>query len=275
MWHAKALRRHLAGLLLVFAAAPVAAEVPLDEILARLRAGAFLEAAELGEADGSAAGLALAAKAHGYHARCTLEGRPDEQKPHFQRTYDLAVKAIELDPSEAEAWIQRARGYARLLRYDRAGMGLREAMKVVERLGGYLDRAVALAGDRAEPLMARGRVEVGKLVASRELFFGAFSAFGNRNRALGDLCAAIDRVEAGPAGREATLVYYTVAEGLWKLDPQSHAGLAAAYLDRALAPCDDDAICVCIQQDARALRRTIDAAHPGGLPPAQRVCPAR
>ena len=265
----------LTGALLLLAVVPTAATPSVDAVRESLRVGAFLEAVELGEAEGSALGLALAAKASGYHARCILKGQPAEQRPFFQRTYDLARRAIELDPDEPEAWIQRARGYSRLLNYDKSSMSFDQTLKVIDRLDGYLNRAFALAGDRAEPAAARGRVEIGKLTASREIFLGVFSVIGNRDRAFRDFCVALDRLEAHPEDQNAALIYHTIAEGLWRLDPKRYAGLAAHYLDRGRASCEDNAVCDCIQREITQLRDEIDAAHPVGLPPAQEICTPR
>ena len=154
MFRLAPLLRCLAVFWFATAAAALAEQPTLDAARAALDAGAFLEAAELGKAEGSAEGLAFAAKALGYHGRCVLDDRPAAQKPIFQRAYDLAVTAVERDPDDPEAWTQRARSYARLLNFDKASMSLDQATKVIERLDSYLSRANALAGTRAEPACA-------------------------------------------------------------------------------------------------------------------------
>ncbi len=263
----------LAGLFLVLAVVPTAATPTIDAVRESLRAGAFLDAAALGEAEGSALGLALAAKAVGYHARCVLKGQSAAQRPFFQQTYDLAGRAIESDPQEPEAWIQRARGFSRLLNYDKGSLSFSQALEAIDTLDTYLNRAVALAGPRAEPIAARGRVEIGKLRASRERFLGVFAVAGDRDQAFRDFCTALDRIETHPEHQNAALIYFTVAEGLWRLAPKRHVGLAARYLQFAKAPCGDDAVCACVQRDVARLQAEIAAAFPDGLPPAERICP--
>lgn len=267
------MRSLIAAVLFAIAILPAGADVTAAR--QRLHAGDYLEAAKLGEADGTAAGLALAAEAYADYARCPLDGNPAAQKPYFQRAYDLAGQAIERDASNAEAWLLRARGYARLLDYEKKAMSIDRALKEVAILDGYLNRANSLTTSGAAAPAMRGRVEIGKLVASQQIFLGVVAVFGDRDLAYRDLCTAIDRVERDPEHADYTYVYYTAADGLWSLDSRKHAGLAAAYANRALEPCGDDARCRCVQKEARALKAEIQAVYSGGVPQARRICPVK
>lgn len=267
------MRSTIAAGLFATAILPAAADVTAAR--QRLQAGDYLEAAKLGEADGTAAGLALAAEAYADYARCPLDGDPAAQKPYFQRAYDLAGQATERNASDANAWLQRARSYARLLDYEKESMSIERALKEVDILDGYLNRANGLTTTDAVAPAMRGRVEIGKLVASREIFLGVVALFGDRDLAYRDLCTAVDRVERDPEHADRAYVYYSAAEGLWSLDRDKHAGLAAVYVDRALQPCGDDARCHCVQKEARNLKAEIQAAYGNGVPQALRICPVK
>lgn len=268
----------LARALLLFVLAALAAQAavatPLDEAEQLMLAGNFTEAARVAEAEGSPAGLALAAKALSYQARCTLGDDETAQRHLFERAFELSGRAVELDPQTAEGWLQHARSYARLLNYRKDSMSVNEALEVVDELDTMLNTANAAAGDRAEAPMARGRVEIGKLVESRQFTGGLISLFGDRELALSDACEAIRRADALPRGYERTLVFYTIADGLYSLDPDRYAGNALAYLRRALEPCDD-AVCQCLQKDAEQMLAEVRAQLDDPRPLARRICGTR
>lgn len=267
------LRRWLGVAVLLLAAAPALA-ADSESIACLLKDGRFEEAAERGERIGDALGLTLAAEALAYEARCNYRDDPKRQMVLFARAQHLAQRATELAPDSAEAWLQRARSHAWVLGLSRESLSTREKLDQVAKLDKTIGRAVMLDPNNAVARMMRGRIEVGKLAESRRALLGLFSALGDRELALSDLCAAIRLTEEDPVIPRSTLVYYTVAEGLWTLDEQRYARLAAKYLERSLAPCEGDAVCRCLQGPARRLLGEVRAAITDKTPPAEPLCGA-
>ena len=102
----------LSRLIIVFAFLPAsAAAESIEAARAAFSAGEYVEAADLGEALGTASGHALAAEALAIYAHYVAE--EEAKAPLLQRAMRSAETAVELDPDSAEAHLQLAHATGR------------------------------------------------------------------------------------------------------------------------------------------------------------------
>ena len=77
----------------------------------RTARGRFLEAARVGEAQGTAEGLALAAESLAIHAHYLADG--EEETELLSRAMRLAGEAIQIDPDNPQGHLQSAHAMGR------------------------------------------------------------------------------------------------------------------------------------------------------------------
>lgn len=124
----------------------------IEDAHAAFREGRFLEAAELGEAEGTSGGYALAAQSlavYGHYAA------PEEDRDAvLERAIELGQAAAEADPANAEAHLQAAHALGRrALRIGRLS-ALREG--VAGRIRDSLEAALAIRPDFVDAHVALG-----------------------------------------------------------------------------------------------------------------------
>ena len=226
-------RAHLAPIVaaaLLLGGGGAAAE-SLAAAQAAFRDGRFAEAADLGEAEGSSAGLALAAEA------LTIEGffrTPEDRRPPlFARAVALAARAVEADPANPEAHLQSAHALGR----HAQTIGVLEALDegYATRIRAALDRALAL-----DPDIAAAHVTLGAWHAEIVATLG-FMAGVLYGASEADALAHYQRALAlAPDDASVNLEF---ALGLLTLDDRDEANLARAraLLEHALAQTVEDA----------------------------------
>jgi len=158
------------GLVLSFLlTAPSLAHSDLAAAEAAFREGDWRNAARLGREAGSAAGYALAARAHLVRAGLEAESR-EETGAALETAIRRADRAVSLDPDAAAGHIQAAAAYG--FRAQRT-----RSMEDVRRAKTHIDRAVELAPKnpyaRAGLGYWHGRTVLGAGSFLAELFFGA------------------------------------------------------------------------------------------------------
>ncbi|MCW5698694.1 MAG: hypothetical protein KIT00_02515 [Rhodospirillales bacterium] len=255
------------SLVLALVASLVGKSSIADDDLRRLMSeGRYSEVAATGQKIGTAHGLAVAAMALGNEARCNHRHDPARRQSLFQQVRDLAERSIAVDPKEVKGWRQLARARARLLEFRRYDISHTEAIEAVRSVVSALDQAKALEPDHPAAYLALGRVEIAKLVESRRAMFGLFSLMGDRELALAELCRAVRLAEDQESPVVKVGVSLTVAESLWRLDGDRYRSDVLRFLDRALAPCNGDAVCACLQREASDYLVAVRAAKPDSNP---------
>lgn len=230
------LRPHLI-IAFAFLSAGAAAE-SIEAARAAFSEGGYVEAADLGEALGTAAGHALAAEALAIYAHY-LAGE-EEKAPLLQRAMRSAETAIELDPGSAEAHLQSAHATGR---YSQ----LFPPMKAMR--GGYpkqvresIERAVELDPDHFGAHLSLGSWHaeaIGKGGMMARALLGA-----NRKTAL----AHFERAMALAPDRNVVLIEY--ASGLLMLERRNGRSEARDLLVRAIELPPQDAFERILQQQA-------------------------
>ncbi len=132
------LRSHLI-IAFAFLSGSAAAE-SIEAARAAFSEGEYIEAADLGEALGTAAGHALAAEALAIYAHYLAE--QEEKAPLLQRAMRSAETAIELDPGSAEAHLQSAHATGRYSQLFAPMKAMREGYP--KRVRESIERAVEL-----------------------------------------------------------------------------------------------------------------------------------
>ena len=125
---------------------------PIEDARAAFREGRFLEAAQLGEADGTADGYALAAQSlavYGHYA-----APEDDRDAVLERAAELGEAATGAGPANAEAHFQAAHALGRRALSIGRLSALREGL--AGRIREYLESALAIRPDFADAHAALG-----------------------------------------------------------------------------------------------------------------------
>lgn len=196
--------------------ASTTAQAALDE-------GRYLAAAELAESLGTSDGCALAADALALYGHFVAP--EDEKVPILERANRLAARAVELDPTSAEARFQLAHatarhaqsiGPAKALRQGYVGR-TRESIEAVLELDPDMAKAhLSLASWHADVVAGMGRL-LGRVVYGATIA----AAIENYERTL----------ELAP---EEKVAHYQFARGLLAMGRKNHQARARTLLTRAV-----------------------------------------
>ena len=213
----------LSRLIIVFAfpSASAAAE-SIEAARAAFSEGEYVEAADLGETLGTAAGHALAAEALAIHAHYVAEEA--EREPLLQRAMRLAETAVELDPDSAEAHLQSAHALGRYSQLFGPMKSMREGYP--KQVRALIERALELDPDHfgAHLSLASWHAEAvgrGGMMARALLGANRKVAFDHFERAV---ALAPDR----------NVVFVEYASGLLLLEKRKGRARARELLERAL-----------------------------------------
>lgn len=219
----------------------------LEEARGAYAEGRFLDAATLGEALGDAPGLALAADAlaiHGFH-RVADE---DDRAPVFERAMADAERAVQLDPSSAEAHMQLAHAMGRYAQTLHPMTAFAEGF--AERIRDTLEAALALDGSHARAHLALAGWNAGVVDGA-----GSFMA---RTLYGATVAAALEHYEkALELAPDSIVVGFDYAENLLMLDEEAYGDRARALLRRAVALPPADAYGEIVRARARDLLATL------------------
>ena len=219
----------LSRLIIVFAFLPAsAAAESIEAARAAFSAGEYVEAADLGEALGTASGHALAAEALAIYAHYGAEEK--DKAPLLQRAMRSAETAIELDPGSAEAHLQSAHAMGRYSQLFAPMKAMREGYP--KQVRASIERALELDPDHfgAHLSLASWHAEaIGKGGMMARALLGA-------NRKV-----AFDHFEQAVAlAPDRNVVFIEYASGLLLLEKRKGRARARELLERAveLAPQD-------------------------------------
>ncbi len=212
----------------------------LEQVQAAYADGQFLEAADLAEAAGSSEACALGVSALTAYGR--FAAADDAKETIFERAVELAAKAVELDPTNANAHLQLARA----LGWYAENIGRMRALneKIADRTLEHLETALSIDANSAliHHSMARWHVElIDRMGAfSANLLFGANKqdAAFHFNRSM---------MLAGPKDKE---VHYGLAVGMLDLSPRKYRDTAQRLLQQAIDLPIEDAYSEFIHQAA-------------------------
>ena len=209
--------------MLLFLRAGAALALSMEDAQSAYAEGAYLEAAELGEALRTSAGYALAAQSlvvHGHY----LAG-DEERKALFERAMGLAQEAIRFDILNAEAHFQSAHAMGRYAQIIGAVEALSEgyAGKVREALENAL---------RLNPEMGTAHLSLAAWHSELVAKVGGFAArmvYGaSRKEAIAHYERALELVP------DEKVVRFEYALGLLRLDEEEAHEQVRALLERAL-----------------------------------------
>lgn len=213
----------LSRLIIVFGFLPAsAAAESIEAARAAFSAGEYVEAAELGEALGTASGHALAAEALAIYAHYLAEA--EDKAPLLQRAMRSAETAIELDPGSAEAHLQSAHAvgrYSQLFSPMKAlGEGYPKQVRAsIERAleldPGHFGAHLSLASWHAEAIGRGGMMARALLGAKRRSAHDHFQ-------------------QSMTLAPDAKVVFVEYASGLLLLGPRKHREQARDLLVRAI-----------------------------------------
>ena len=230
------LRSHL---VIAFAFLPAgAAAESIEAARAAFSEGEYIEAADLGEAVGTASGHALAAEALAIYAHYLAE--EEEKAPLLQRAMRLAETAIELDPGSAEAHLQSAHATGRYSQLFAPMKAMREGYP--KQVRASIERAVELDPSHfgAHLSLASWHAEaIGKGGMMARALLGA-----NKNTAL----THFEQAMALAPDRNVVLIEY--ASGLLMLERRKGRSEARDLLVRAIELPPQDAFERILQQQA-------------------------
>ena len=145
--------RCLAGAAVAMALSAATAHAQsIEDARAAFREGRFLEAAELGEAEETSGGYALAAQSLAVYGHYVA---PEEDRNAvLERAVELGEAAVEADPANADAHLQAAHALGRRALSIGRLSALREGM--AGRIRDFLDAALAIRPDFADAHVALG-----------------------------------------------------------------------------------------------------------------------
>lgn len=192
----------------------------LDEAIALMNDGEFLQAGKIARQVGTSEGFSLAASALAIHGfEIALEGEKEEL---FLRAIAYAEEAVKLDPLNGEAYLQLSHTLGRYAQI----IGVAKALSggFAEKTKAALDKALSL-----DPEDYRAHLSLGtwhaEIVAAAgfmaNLLYGA-----NEEESMSCYEKAL---ELGP---QLNVLHFEYALGLMKLD-QKNSGLARIHLQRA------------------------------------------
>ena len=212
----------LSRLVIVFALPSASAAESIEAARAAFSEGEYVEAADLGEALGTASGHALAAEALAIYAHYVAEEA--EREPLLQRAMRLAETAVELDPDSAEAHLQSAHAVGRYSQLFGPMKSMQEGYP--KQVRASIERAVELDPDHfgAHLSLASWHAEaISKGGMMARALLGA-----NRKTAL----AHFERAMALAPDRNVVLIEY--ASGLLMLERRKGRSEARDLLVRAI-----------------------------------------
>ena len=215
------------------------------ELLAEARAalveGHWQQAAELGEAEGTASGFALSAEALAIYAHYVAP--EPERREVLQRAIGLAEEAVRLQPSDPWIRFQLSHAVGRYAQNVSPMTALREGL--VSRSRQLLEDVLAL-----DPDMVLARLQLGSWHADVVAQAGPFVArltHGARGK------NAVEHYERALELAENNLnlvVCAEVSRGLLRLDARKHGAWAQELLARAVALSPQDAFERILHQQA-------------------------
>ena len=222
----------------------------IKEARAALAEGSFEEAAQIAETIDTSEGQALAARALGIHAYYILDETDDTRAPLLSQAVELARKAVESDPGNADAHVMLS---AALGWHAQVISSLEASNK------GYVTmiREAAEAALAIDPDLVAAHLSLGRLHSELISVMGSFLAqmlYGAREEvALEHLERAL---ELAPDTKKVTL---QVALGLLTLDEDAHAMRARELLIQSVATPPMDAYETIIHDEAVKHLESLDA----------------
>ena len=220
---------------------PGAGAQSIEEARSALAEGRFQEASRIAEALDTSEGQAFAARALAIHAYYILEEEDDTREPLLLRAIELARKAIEIDPGNADAHVMLA---ATLGRHAQVISSFEASNK------GYAEK-IQEAADTAlgiDPDLFPAHLTLGRLHSELIGVMGSFLArtlYGAReDEALKHLERAF---ELAPDAKEVALEY---ALGLLMLDDDEYRDRAHDLLILAVGISPEDAYQEIIHREA-------------------------
>ncbi|MDE0045278.1 MAG: hypothetical protein OXU19_05370 [bacterium] len=200
-------------LVLCLVTAPGAGARTIEDAQLALAEGRFEEAVRIAETLDTSEGQALAARALAIHAYYILEEEDDTREPLLLRAIELARKAVELDPGNADAHVMLA---ATLGRHAQVISSLEASNK------GYAEK-IEEAAETAlgiDPDLVAAHLTLGRLHSELIGVMGSFLArtlYGAREE---EALAHLERAfELAPDAKEVALEY---ALGLLMLDDDEY-----------------------------------------------------
>ena len=202
---------------------PLAAS-SLEDARAAWTQGRFVDAARLGESLATSEGYALAARSLVVHAVYVADEGDREEM--LERATALARRAVEMDPTSANAQVELARAIGRYAEaigaYKAANEGYAEKI-----------RSAADAAVRLDPDLAAAYLSIGGWHAGIVGAVGSFLARLTYGATERDAVAAFER--ALTLAPDAKGVPYQYALGLLDIDEDEHREKAEVLLERAVA----------------------------------------
>ena len=197
---------------------------PLDQARTAYAQGRFVEAAELAEAMGTSESYALGAASLTAYGRFVITN-DDDKVMIFERAIELANKAIESDPNNADAHLQLTRALGRYTRNIGRIRALNE--NIVERTREHLETALSIDEQSASLHHSMGRWHVG--LTARMGSIAANLMFGGNKK---DAAFHFNRaLQLGPKDKE---VYYGIAIGMLALSKRKYRETAQDLLQKAI-----------------------------------------
>ena len=199
----------------------VSSEV-IDEAVALMDDGNFLEAAEVFNSVGTSEGLALAANAlaiHGYEI-----ATEEEKAKLFLRAISYAEKAVELDPDNSEAFLQVSHTLGRYAQI----IGVAKALSggFAEKTKSAMEKAISLDPENYRAHLSLGAWHAEIVAAAgfmANLLYGA-----NEDDAISSYQMALELEQ------KSNIVHFEYAIGLMKFG-EKNLDLARTHLEIAMA----------------------------------------
>ena len=215
-----------------------AAAESIETASAAFSAGRYVEAADSGEALGTASGHALAAEALATYAHYLAQ--EEEKEPLLQRAMRAAEAAIELDPANAEAYLQSAHATGRYSQLFSPMKSLREGFP--KKVRTLIERAIELDPSHfgAHLSLASWHAEaVGRGGMMARVLLGA-----NKKAALAHF------EQAMALAPDSSVVFIEYASGLLLLEGKKRRREARDLLVRAIELPPQDAFQRVLRQQA-------------------------
>ena len=194
----------------------------IDEAVALMDDGNFLEAAEVFNSVGTSEGLALAANAlaiHGYEI-----ATEEEKAKLFLRAISYAEKAVELDPDNSEAFLQVSHTLGRYAQI----IGVAKALSggFAEKTKSAMEKAISLDPENYRAHLSLGAWHAEIVAAAgfmANLLYGA-----NEDDAISSYQMALELEQ------KSNIVHFEYAIGLMKFG-EKNLDLARTHLEIAMA----------------------------------------
>ena len=210
--------------------------------------GQFTEAAQMAKAVGTSEGYTLASKSLTIYGRFIAE--KDEKRLLFEQAMELANKAIQANPNNAEAYLVLVHAMGRHSHHVSKVMAIKEnyAKKSLE----GIENAIRINPDIASAYVSLGRWHVG--IIARVGSFVARVAFGAKKK------VAIESFErAVELNLEDKIDYFETAVGYEALNYKKYKDKVHELLERAIEMPAKDAYDRIIHEEAVKFLNSLEA----------------